>query len=41
MTLVLERPTELALPAEAESAAKATGGLVIFAWSGDGVSPRL
>jgi peroxiredoxin family protein len=35
MTLMLDRPTELALPATEETGAKATGGLVIFAWSGD------
>jgi peroxiredoxin family protein len=35
MTLVLERPTELQLPQATEPSAKETGGLVIFAWSGD------
>jgi len=35
MTLTLDRPRELALPAGEETSAKKTGGLVIFAWSGD------
>jgi peroxiredoxin family protein len=35
MTLTLDRPRELALPTPAEVSAKETGGLVIFAWSGD------
>jgi peroxiredoxin family protein len=35
MTLTLDRPKELQLPAEATESSKETGGLVIFAWSGD------
>jgi peroxiredoxin family protein len=35
MTLTLDRPTALPLPAPDETSAKETGGLVIFAWSGD------
>jgi peroxiredoxin family protein len=35
MTLILDRPRELALPLPEETSAKQTGGLVIFAWSGD------
>ena len=35
MTLTLDRPRELALPTPEEIESKATGGLVIFAWSGD------
>ncbi|HET8567652.1 MAG TPA: DsrE/DsrF/DrsH-like family protein [Candidatus Limnocylindria bacterium] len=35
MTLTAERPSELPLPALEETEAKGTGGLVIFAWSGD------
>lgn len=35
MTLTLDRPNGLALPATVGNAAKETGGLVIFAWSGD------
>ena len=35
MTLTLDRPKELALPTPAVTSTKETGGLVIFAWSGD------
>jgi peroxiredoxin family protein len=35
MTLTLDRPKKLALPAPEQTSAKETGGLVIFAWSGD------
>lgn len=35
MTLTLDRPQELALPTPEMTSAKETGGLVIFAWSGD------
>jgi peroxiredoxin family protein len=35
MTLMLERPTELPIPATLTTSEKKTGGLVIFAWSGD------
>jgi len=35
VTLMLERPTELPLPETTTVSEKATGGLVIFAWSGD------
>lgn len=35
MTLTLEAPKELQIPATATTSDKETGGLVIFAWSGD------
>jgi peroxiredoxin family protein len=35
VTLMLERPNELQLPETTAVSEKATGGLVIFAWSGD------
>jgi peroxiredoxin family protein len=35
MTLTLDRPRELALPTPEATSATETGGLVIFAWSGD------
>jgi peroxiredoxin family protein len=35
MTLALDRPNELALPLTQETSEKKTGGLVIFAWSGE------
>ena len=35
MTLTLEAPKELQIPATAMAPEKETGGLVIFAWSGD------
>jgi len=35
MTLMLERPTELPIPATTATVEQRTGGLVIFAWSGD------
>lgn len=35
MTLVLDRPKELRIPEHTSTSEKDTGGLVIFAWSGD------
>jgi peroxiredoxin family protein len=35
MSLTVERPIEQIAPAPADTSAKETGGLVIFAWSGD------
>ena len=35
MTLTIDRPREMALPAPETTSAKETGGLVIFAWSGE------
>ena len=35
MTLMLDRPAELQVPAHTSTSEKETGGLVIFAWSGD------
>lgn len=35
MTLMLERPNELQIPETTATSEKQTGGLVIFAWSGD------
>jgi peroxiredoxin family protein len=35
MTLMLDRPAELQIPEHTSTSEKETGGLVIFAWSGD------
>lgn len=35
MTLTIDRPREMALPAPETKSTKETGGLVIFAWSGE------
>ena len=35
MTLMLDRPAELQIPQHTSTSEKETGGLVIFAWSGD------